>query len=230
MKILLIEDALRLQKMVQLGLEKLGHTVDASADGREGLDFALYQSYDVIILDLMLPTMDGLTVLQKLRAAGRNTHVIILSAKGETSDRIAGLESGADDYLPKPFSFNELVARLNALNRRSHSVKSPRVVDGAISIDTTSHEVQVDGVGLTLTAAEYAILEKLILRRGAIVTKEQLLSACHTADSEASDNVVMVHICALRNKLKKLNPATAEQLKTMRGEGYRWQSQAEDKA
>lgn len=192
--------------------------MDAASDGRDGLDFALFNNYDVILLDLMLPGIDGLTILRKLRASGKQTHILILSASDQVDDRIRGLRLGADDYMIKPFSFDELIARIQTLVRRKYEAKSPEVsVDGVI-VNTANKEVTCNGNVVTLTPGEYAILEHLMLNRGRVLSKDQLLDAVHDSESYASRNVIEVLVCNLRKKLDHNgNPSI---IKTKRGYGY----------
>ena len=218
MKLLIIEDSKRLLRSLSHGLKKYGFSVDAAEDGRDGLDFALFNDYDVILLDLMLPGMDGLTVLRKLRAAGRQTHILILSARDQVDDRIRGLKLGADDYMVKPFSFEELIARVQTLVRRKYEAKSPEISVNEITINTANKEVKCADTVVTLTPGEYAILEHLILNRGRVMSKDQLLDAVHDSESYASRNVVEVLVCNLRKKLDHNGASSI--IKTRRGYGY----------
>ena len=218
MKLLIIEDSKRLLRSLSVGLKKQGFSIDAAENGRDGLDFALFNDYDVILLDLMLPGLDGLTVLRKLRASGKQTHILILSARDQVEDRVKGLRLGADDYLVKPFSFDELIARIQTLVRRKYEAKSPEICLGSIVVNTAKKEVLCKGVVVSLTPAEYAILEHLILNRGRVLSKDQLLDAVHDSESYASRNVVEVLVCNLR---KKLDTGESDSLiKTRRGYGY----------
>ena len=215
MKLLIIEDSQRLLRALGTGLRKLGYAVDLVADGAEGLDFARYNEYDVIVLDLMLPTMDGLTVLQRLRALGRKTHILILSAKDQVADRIRGLQLGADDYLVKPFSFDELCARIQALARRQYGEKNPGIAVGPLVLNTAARAVSRDGERVHLTPAEYSIFESLALSRGRVLSKEQLIDAIHDSESFPGPNVIEVLICTLRKKI-----GADSLIETRRGHGY----------
>ena len=218
MKLLIIEDSLRLLRSLGAGLRKMGYAVDLVADGAEGFDFARLNDYDVIVLDLMLPGMDGLTLLQRLRALGRQTHVLILSAKDQVEDRIRGLQLGADDYLIKPFSFDELCARIQTLIRRQYRAKNPEIAIGPLILNTSARAVFRDGAPVSLTPAEYCIFEHLALDRGRVFSKEQLIDAVHDSDSCPGPNVIEVLICTLR---KKIGPGGEDSLvKTRRGHGY----------
>lgn len=218
MKLLVIEDSERLRRSLGHGLRRAGYAVDLTPDGREGLAYAEINDYDVIVLDLMLPGMDGLTLLRALRQRGRNTHVLILSAKDQVQDRILGLELGADDYLVKPFAFEELCARIRALIRRRYETKSPSIHLGEVEIDTARQSVLVQGEPVALTPTEYALLELLALRRGRVVTREQILAQLYESEDEVASNVVEVLVCSLR---KKIQPAgTPPVIVTRRGRGY----------
>ena len=218
MKLLLIEDSNRLRATLERGLRKAGYAVDAAADGRNGLWLATENEYDVIVLDLMLPEIDGLTVLRTLRQRGKATHVLILSAKDLVDDRVQGLDLGADDYLVKPFSFDELCARLQALVRRSYRAKSPRLVFGDLAINTAARRVTRAEVEIRLTAREYSLLEILALRAGEVVSRSDLWEHLYDSDSEVASNVVDVLVCSLR---KKIDPANSPSLiGTRRGQGY----------
>ncbi len=218
MKLLIIEDSKRLLRSLTHGLKKHGFSVDAASDGRDGLDFALFNEYDVILLDLMLPGMDGLTILRKLRASGKQTHILILSARDQVDDRIRGLRLGADDYMVKPFSFDELIARIQTLVRRKYDAKSPEVSVRGILLNTANKEVKCNGTSVSLTPGEYAILEHLFLNQGRVLSKDQLLDAVHDSESYASRNVIEVLVCNLRKKLDQNGESSV--IKTRRGYGY----------
>jgi DNA-binding response OmpR family regulator len=218
MRLLLIEDSARLRSTLQKGLSRAGYAVDAAQDGREGLWLATENEYDVIVLDLMLPEIDGLTLLGRLRAAGKATHVLILSAKDRVEDRIRGLSLGADDYLVKPFSFDELCARLQALVRRSYHAKNPLIHLGKLEINTATRLVTCAGREANVTPREYSLLEILVLRAGEIVSRRELRDRVYDFDSEAASNVVDVLIHSLRKKLDPVDPQSI--IKTRRGLGY----------
>lgn len=218
MKILIVEDSERLRRSLGTGLTKAGHAVDLAADGHEGLSFAETYAYTAIILDLMLPGVPGLEVLRRLREAGHDTHILILSAKDRTEDRIRGLEMGADDYLVKPFSFEELCARLQALARREYGSKNPRLRIGPLEIDTSGRLVFRDGEVLSLTPSEYSLLELLAYRRGRVASQDQILEHLYRSDREVTSNVVEVLISGLRKKLQ--HEGEPPLIKTRRGFGY----------
>jgi DNA-binding response OmpR family regulator len=218
MKLLIVEDSERLRRSLNQGLQRAGFAVDLAGDGREGLAYAEINDYDVIILDLMLPEMDGLTVLKSLRRQGRNTHVLILSAKDQVEDRIRGLELGADDYLIKPFAFDELCARVRALVRRRYDSKDPVLRVDDLEIDTARQQASRNGRPLPLTPTELALLHLLVLRRGRVVTREQILDHLYDSAAEVSSNVIDVLVCSLR---KKVQPeGTRPLILTRRGSGY----------
>ena len=169
MKLLLVEDSERLQRSLSTGLKQHGFTLDQAYDGEEALAYIAVNKYDSIILDLMLPKVDGLTVLSKLRKQGKDCHVLILSANDQTEDRIRGLDLGADDYLVKPFAFDELISRLRALNRRSSGVKNPVIEIEGINIDSVARQVLYQQTPIALTPHEYRIFEFLAHRRGRLI-------------------------------------------------------------
>ena len=218
MKVLIIEDSERLRRSLSQGLKSSGFAVDLAADGREGLDFARAYEYDVIVLDLMLPEIPGLEVLRTLRDAGDGVHVLILSAKDQVEDRIRGLELGADDYLVKPFSFDELCARIKALGRRRYQAKNPRIRIGDLEIDTAAKTVFNAGEGRHLTPSEYALLEYLALRRGRVTSQQQLVEHLYDSEAEVGSNVIEVLISGLRKKIH--TPGQASIVRTRRGRGY----------
>jgi len=218
MHLLLIEDSIRLQSSVGRGLRKAGYAVDVTGDGEEGLWFAQSNRYDVIILDLMLPGIDGLTLLRRLRAKQYGTHVLILTAKDTLEDRVAGLQTGADDYLIKPFAFEELLARVQALCRRSYQRKNPKIEIGDLEIDTAARLVWRKGKPIDLTAREFMLLEYLALRRGDVVSRTEIEAHIYSDSTEVMSNVVDSAVCLLRKKITL--PGTAPIIQTRRGMGY----------
>lgn len=218
MNILVVEDSTTLREAVKDGLTKLGYGVDAVGDGKEGLDYARFKEYDVIVLDLMLPIMDGLTVLSQLRALGKKTHVLILSAKDQVEDRVRGLQIGADDYMIKPFSFEELCARISTLIRRRYDAKNPLIAIGELTINTAVREVKNGDTVIPFTPGEYAIFEFLALNRGRTISAEQLLDASHKSDATPNENVVQVMVCNLRRKIS--DAGQTDIIRTKRGYGY----------
>jgi two-component system OmpR family response regulator len=218
MKVLVVEDSERLQRSLEHGLRHSGFAVDVVGDGEQGLLHARLGGYDAIVLDLMLPRLDGITVLRRLREGGDRTHVLILSARDQVAERIQGLQAGADDYLTKPFAFDELVARLRALVRRRYGEKSTAHVVGPLRIDTGRRSVTHGEREIALTRAEWALLEYLLLRRGRVVPKAELVDHLYAGDGRGSENAVEVLVHQLRRKLDL--PPDAEVIVTRRGHGY----------
>ena len=218
MRILLIEDSERLQRSISTGLRKAGYKVDVSGDGNEGLWFAESFNYDVIILDLMLPGLDGLSLLSRLRRGKKLVHVLILSARDTVEDRVLGLESGADDYLVKPFSFDELLARIQALIRRRYGIKTNTINLGDLSIDIHGQTVSRSGRAIELSPREYYLLEFLALQRGRVVSRAEIEEHIYDERVEPMSNVVDSAVCSLRKKIDK--PGSGSIIKTRRGHGY----------
>ncbi len=215
---LIIEDSSRLRRSLSNGLRHEGFATDATDDGREGLSYAEVYPYDAIILDIMLPSMDGLTVLKTLRAQGNDTHILILSAKDRLEDRLQGLDLGADDYLVKPFAFEELCSRLRALMRRRYQSKAPVVCLDGLVIDTVQRRASLGEDPLTLTRQEYALLEQLALCRGRVLSRDLLRDQLYTSEADVISNVIDVVVCTLRRKIKSAGgPAV---IQTIRGQGY----------
>jgi DNA-binding response OmpR family regulator len=217
--VLLIEDSAPIVRAVRQGLEEEGFAVDVATDGEEGDVKARTTSYDVIVLDRMLPKADdGLSLLKKWRAAGIATHVLVLTAKTQTQDKVAGLDSGADDYLTKPFEFSELLARIRALIRRGHQQKDPILRCYDLEIDTAARTVRRGGHAIHLTPREYALLEFLAFHRGKVVTRSMIWEHLYDEYDENTSNVVDVYIRYLRNKIdKSFEP---QLILTRWGEGY----------
>jgi DNA-binding response OmpR family regulator len=218
MRVLLIEDYRPLQQSLTKGLREAGFAVDTTLDGQEGLWYAMSNDYDVIILDLMLPGMDGLSLLKRLRAEGKQNHVLILTAKDTLEDRIKGLNLGADDYLVKPFSFEELLARVRALLRRSYREKNPEIKVQNLRIDLTAQKVWDGRDEIHLTPREYALLEYLAMRAGQTVSRTDIWEHLYEFESDASSNVVDVYIGYLRKKIEQ--PGRPPVIHTVRGRGY----------
>ena len=221
MRILLVEDSERLQTYLGKGLRMAGYAVDSAYDGEEGLWLATGNEYDVVILDLMLPKLDGISVLQQLRASGRDTHVLILTAKDTVPDRVRGLEQGADDYLVKPFAFEELLARVQALVRRSYGAKSNEIAVGDITIDMARRIALRGERDLELRPREYALLELLALRRGELVSRTEIEQHIYDELAEPVSNVVDSAVCLLRKKIDR--PGVPSLIQTKRGMGYQLQ-------
>src|ERR1700730_3876975 len=203
MRVLLIEDHLPLVRVLRQGLEEEGFAVDTAHDGEEGDFKARSAQYDVIILDLMLPKKDGLTLLKEWRTSGLASHVLVLTAKGMLEDKVRGLDIGADDYLTKPFELEELLARLRALIRRTHQAKDPvlRILD--LEIDTAARTVKRAGQTIHLTPREYSLLHFLAYHRGKVVSRSMIWEHLYDEYDENTSNVVDVYIRYLRNKIDK---------------------------
>jgi two-component system OmpR family response regulator len=215
MRILLVEDAEGLGEVIQDQIAAEGHAVDwvqTLAHAQAGLHTT---DYDLILLDLMLPDGNGLDMLVKIRKAGETAPVIILTARDQISDRIKGLNAGADDYLVKPFDLSELSARIAAVSRRYAGNPNPQLHIGTLDIDLTKHEVSRAGVAINLTAREWALLEAFIQRPGALLSKAQLEDHLYAFGSEIESNTIEVYVSRLRKKLGR------DQLETVRGLGYR---------
>ena len=191
--------------------------MDAVGDGKTGLSLARCNPYDVLVLDLMLPVLDGLAVLEGLREKEGRPHVLVLTARDRVQDRVSGLNAGADDYLVKPFAFDELLARIHALVRRRYGETSPALTVGALTVDTVARKVTYQGQALELSAREYALLEYLALRRGEIVRREEIEDHIYGVNKLPSSNAIDSAICVLRSKL---GPEGKSIVRTMRGMGY----------
>ncbi len=218
MRVLLVEDYEPLRKSLELGLCEAGYALDVAADGEEGLWYALGNDYDVIVLDLMLPGVDGLSILQKLRARKKDAPVLILTARDTVQDRVTGLDCGADDYLVKPFAFEELLARIRALVRRNYNKKSPQIVVEDLRIDLNTQQVCRGDRLIQLTAREYGLLEYLAVRAGEVVSRTDIWEHVYEFNSSAASNVVDVYIGYLRKKLQSEGKPSL--LHTVRGRGY----------
>lgn len=219
MRILIAEDEVHLAEAVSQILKKNNYSVDMVHDGRSGLDYAQSGIYDLLLLDIMMPEMDGITVMKKLRSEGNHTPVILLTAKGELSDKVTGLDYGADDYIAKPFATEELLARIRAaLRRKGEVVPEDGLKFGDIELNTTQLKLSVQGKEIKLNLKENELLELLIARKQAITSKEQIIEKLWGFDSEVEYNNVEVYISFLRKKLTFLNSAV--RINTIRGVGY----------
>jgi DNA-binding response OmpR family regulator len=218
MRILVVEDEPKMAGLIRRVLVAERHVVEVAPDGVSGIALAEAEGFDVIVLDRMLPDVDGLTVLRLLRTKGIRTPVLLLTALGSVEERVAGLDAGADDYLPKPFSFAELVARIRALGRRPVSAEEQRLIAGDLELDELRHAVQVGDRAVDLSAREYALLGYLIRHAGQVVTRHQILDAVWGAEPDVYSNVVDLYVHYLRRKLAELD--RADRLRTVRGVGY----------
>lgn len=221
MRILVVEDEHRLARSIKAGLEQESFAVDLAFDGIAGYDLAATEDYDLIILDLMLPKLDGLTICQRLRQANNHTPILILTAKGELDDKVTGLNAGADDYLPKPFAFAELLARLRALTRRPHTSLNPVLSVGNLSLDTLSFTVKRASTPITLSKKEFALLQYLMRNPDQVLTKDQLIAHVWDYNADVLPNTVEVYIGYLRTKLDKPFPQHPPLIHTVRGFGYK---------
>ncbi|HEY7724356.1 MAG TPA: response regulator transcription factor [Anaeromyxobacteraceae bacterium] len=221
MRVLLVEDAKALARSIAQGLTEEGFSVDVAGDGEEGLHLATEVAYDLIVLDRMLPLLDGLSVLRRLRERGVATPVLLLTALGELGDRVEGLEGGADDYLVKPFAFDELLARLRALLRRSRGQARNQVSLGRLRLDLAARTASVDGKPLELTARELALLELLALEPGRTFSRTAITEKLYDEESDRDSNVIDVFVARLRRKLDAAGLCGSDVVRTQRGAGYR---------
>jgi DNA-binding response OmpR family regulator len=220
MHILIVEDEQRLARLVARVLGEERHVVDVANDGDTGLDLALRGTYDLLILDLMLPGRSGLDICKQVRARKLQPAILMLTARGAIEDRVAGLRIGADDYLVKPFAMEELVARVDALLRRGRAISdTQRLQVGDLTLDLLRREAQRDGRIIELTAKEFALLEYLMRHPGQVLTRTQIIDHVWRYDSDALSNVVDIYIHYLRDKIDR--GSSRPMIKTMRGVGYR---------
>ena len=217
MRVLIVEDSDALRESLRAGLVQEGFAVDVAADGRQGLGYARNNPYDVLVLDLMLPEVDGLDVLAGLREKPDRPHVLVLTARDRIEDRVRGLNAGADDYLVKPFAFEELLARVHALVRRRYEERDPVLRIGPLAVDLVARSATLGGARLDLTTREYALLEYLALRRGQTVTREEIEDHIYGVDKLPASNAVDSAVCILR---AKLGPTGKDLIRTRRGRGY----------
>jgi len=219
MRVLVIEDDKKIASFIVKGLKQAGFAVDHAEDGEEGLSLALHESYDAAVVDIMLPKLNGLSVIEELRRSKVNTPVIILSAKRSVDDRIRGLESGSDDYLTKPFSFSELLARIYALIRRaSGASESTRLNVGNLSMDILNREVVRDDKNINLQPREFTLLEYFMRSAGRVLSKTLIMEHVYDYNFDPQTNVVDVLVCRLRNKVDK--GFEKKMIHTIRGVGY----------
>lgn len=226
MRLLLAEDTEALAKSLAQGLTEEGFTVDVVGDGVSALHLASEVRFDVIVLDRMMPELDGLSALRELRKRGVKTPVLLLTALGEVHDRVGGLDAGGDDYLVKPFAFAELLARLRALLRREHGQTSNTVVVGPLVLDLAGRSATVRGQALELTAREYTVLELFVMKPGVTWSRSELAEHLYNEDAERDSNVIDVFVARLRRKLDAAGLPGSELIRTQRGAGYRFEPEA----
>jgi two-component system, OmpR family, response regulator len=214
MRILVVEDEPNLLRQLKSGLEAAGYAVDTAADGEDGLYLGSTETYDAVILDLGLPEIDGLTVLDRWRKDGRAMPVLVLTARDSWSDKVAGLDAGADDYLAKPFQTEELIARLRALIRRAAGKATSELVAGGVRLDTRSGRVSLDGEPVKLTAQEFKLLSYLMHHKGKVISRTELIEHIYDQDFDRDSNTIEVFITRIRKKLG------SDLISTTRGLGY----------
>jgi two-component system response regulator PhoP len=224
MHILIVEDEARLREGLRDRLRKQGHVVEAAADGEEGLYYGQEYPLDLAVIDIGLPKLSGLELIRRFRANGRHFPILVLTARRNWQDKVEGLETGADDYLVKPFRFEELQARMNALLRRASGWSKPVIECGPIALDTGKQIITVSGAPVELTAFEYRVLEYLMLHAGQVVSKAELTDNIYAQDFDRNSNVLEVFIGRLRRKLDPDN--SIHPIETLRGRGYRFRLQA----
>jgi DNA-binding response OmpR family regulator len=215
MRILVVEDEHKIANSIKRGLEQDLFAVDVAYDGEEGYDLASSEEYDLIILDLMLPRMDGVSFCKKLRQGSIHTPILILTAKGQVGDKVEGLDAGADDYITKPFSFEELLARIRALIRRPQKTSGEKLTVDGLTLDTKTYEVKRSDKEIPLSNKEYSLLEYLMRHPNLILTKDQIIAHVWNYEADILPNTVEVYIGYLRNKIGK------DLIKTVRGFGYK---------
>ncbi|MCX6791762.1 MAG: response regulator transcription factor [Candidatus Gottesmanbacteria bacterium] len=221
MRILIVEDEHKIANSIKKGLEQESYAVDVCYNGTDGFDLASTEDYDVIALDILLPGMDGITICKKLRTDNIHTPILMLTAKGQTTDKVQGLDAGADDYLTKPFAFEELLARIRALVRRPrHAVGTTLKVED-LTLDTLSYEVKRANTVVQLSSREFALLEYLMRHPNTTLTKDQIIGHVWNYDADILPNTVEVYIGYLRNKLDKPFPRVPSLIHTIRGFGYK---------
>ncbi len=219
MKILIVEDEHLIATSIKKGLEQEHYTVDVAFDGIEGYDLAASGDYDIILLDLMLPGLDGLSICQKLRSEDIHTPILMLTAKSQLDDKVKGFDCGADDYLTKPFAFEELLARIRALGRRPQQSTSQILTVADLTIDTTNYQVRRGLKEISLSSKEYSLLECLVRHTGQILNKDQIIQHVWSYESDILPNTVEVYIRNLRQKIDK--PFKKKLIQTIRGFGYK---------
>lgn len=221
MKVLIVEDEHKIANSIKQGFLQENILVDIAYDGIEGYDLAVSEEYDVIILDRLLPGMEGLEICKKLREQKNHTPILILTAKGQLSDRVEGLDNGADDYLVKPFAFEELLARVKALARRPKKTFETILKLNDLSLNAETYEVKRGSIQIQLSGKEFVLLEYLLRHQNKILTKDQIISHVWNYDSNILPNTIEVYIGYLRNKIDKPFKKSPELIHTIRGFGYK---------
>jgi DNA-binding response OmpR family regulator len=221
MRVLVVEDEHQIANAIKKGLEQESFAVDVAYDGTEGYDLASTEDYDVIVLDLLLPGIDGMEICRKLRADKIHTPILILTAKGQLEDKVEGLNAGADDYLVKPFAFEELLARIRAMIRRPKEAAGTILTLDDLSLNTLTYEVKRDGEEIRLSGKEFSLLEYLLRHPNQIFTKEQIIGHVWNYDADILPNTVEVYIGYLRNKVDRPFPKKPALIHTVRGFGYK---------
>lgn len=229
MRILVVEDERKVASFIKNGLEEERYIVETAADGITGLEMAMNNEFDAILLDVMLPGKDGFTVLRDLREAGIVTPIMMLTARGTTEDRIQGLDSGADDYLPKPFSFEELAARLRSILRRSSPDKTTKLKCSDLVLDTVSHLAYRFNKEIELTTKEYALLEYLIKNKNRILSRSTITQHVWKHNFDPESNIIDVYIKRLRTKIER-EDGSRPLIQSIRGVGYRMRDLPQDDA
>lgn len=222
MRILVVEDEHKIANSIKKGLEQESYAVDVAYNGQQGYDLAVTEDYDLIVLDVLLPKMDGIEICSKLRLKQIHTPIIMLTAKGQINDKVTGLDAGADDYLTKPFAFEELIARIRALARRPKSNIGTTLNLEDLTLNTTSYEVKRNGKLIQLTAKEYALLEYFLRHPNRVMKKEQIINHIWDYDADVLPNTVEVYVGYLRNKIDKPFPDKPALIHTIRGFGYKF--------
>jgi len=218
MRVLIVDDSERVRKTLASGLHGRGFVAETAEDGAVALSLLNGLPYDLVVLDLMMPRMDGMQLLRALKGRASKPRILVLSARDQVQDRVEALNLGADDYLVKPFAFDELVARLQALGRRSSSDASPEIECGRLRLDAAARIARIDGAALALTPKEFALLELLVRRRGHVLSRAAVFEQLYESDSSASDTVIEVLMSTLRAKLARAG--LADLIETRRGFGY----------
>jgi DNA-binding response OmpR family regulator len=225
MKVLIVEDDKAIRNFVSQGLKEEGHVVASATDGKTGLDMALADGFDFIILDIMLPKMNGIDICRSIRQKGLDVPILMLTAKDSIENRVQGLDVGADDYLVKPFAFSELVARMRAVGRRKKGEGQPILEEAGLKVDLVGHKVSYDGKELDLTSREFSLLSHFMKRKGQVQSRTMIIESVWGYDFQAGTNIIDVYINFLRRKLRKLTGK--EWLRTVRNRGYVFEEPAE---